>query len=143
MNMSDDEETRFDRRRALKLMGFGITSVGGLIALGACSKAPEPVAAPAPKPAASGGICQLKVPIDDAARQLRRNLQYREKSDQPGKKCALCAQFLAGKYGECGGCKLFDGGVNPEGVCLSFAPLGAPAAPGTPAAPAAAPGKPG
>jgi len=27
----------------------------------------------------------------------------------------------AGKYKECGGCKLFAGAVNPEGNCLSWA----------------------
>jgi len=147
VGMNKDDVIRLDRRAALKLFGVGVTSVGGILALAGCSKAPEqataPAAAPAAKPAA-GGLCQFKVPVDEAARQMRRTVQYKEKSDQPGKMCSNCSQFIPGKYGDCGGCKLFDGGVSPGGVCLSYAPVGAPAAPGTaPAAPAAAPGKAG
>jgi hypothetical protein len=141
MQINDDEVLRLDRRRALKLVGIGLTSVGGILALAGCKKE-EAAEVPAAKPTAptGGGLCQFKVPVDEAARQMRRTLQYQEKSNQPGKKCGTCSQFEAGKYGECGGCKLFGGGVNPEGVCLSYAPLGAPAAPG---APAAVPGKAG
>lgn len=145
MGVNKDDVIRLDRRAALKLFGVGVTSVGGILAFAGCTKAPEEAApAAAPKPAA-GGLCQFKVPVDEAARTMRRTVQYKEKSDQPGKMCSNCSQFIAGKYGDCGGCKLFDGGVSPGGVCLSYAPIGAPAAPGTaPAAPAApAPGKAG
>ncbi len=143
MNDKDDELMRVDRREALKLFGFGLTSAGALLALAGCSKGAEQAAAPAAAPTpAAGGLCQFRVPVDEAAKQMRRNLQYREKSDDPNKHCSACSQFIAGKYGDCGGCKLFDGGVSPGGVCLSFAPLGAPAAPGAPASapPAAKPG---
>jgi hypothetical protein len=144
VNMNDSEMKRVGRRQALKLFGFGLTSVGGLIALAGCSKGAEQAAAPTPAPAAppaAGGLCQFKVPVDEAAKQMRRNLQYREKSDDPNKHCSICSQFELGKYGDCGGCKLFAGGVSPGGVCLSFAPLGKPGAPA--AAPPPAPGKPG
>jgi hypothetical protein len=144
VNTNDGEMVRVDRRQALKLFGFGLTSVGGLIALAGCSKGGEQAAAPAPAaaaPPATGGLCQFRVPVDEAAKQMRRNLQYREKSDDPNKHCSLCSQFEQGKYGDCGGCKLFAGGVSPGGVCLSFAPLGKPAVPGAAAAPA--PGKQG
>jgi len=144
VGVNKDDVIRLDRRAALKLFGVGVTSVGGILALAGCSKAPEQAAAPAAKAPAAGGLCQFKVPVDEAARQMRRTVQYKEKSDQPGKNCSNCSQFIANKYGDCGGCKLFDGGVSPGGLCLSYAPLGAPGAPGTsPAAPAATPGKAG
>lgn len=83
----------------------------------------EPVAA---APANAAGLnCKDKAPIDEAATALRRALQYQEKTTTPEKKCSGCAQFVAGQYGDCGGCKLFAGAVNPEGVCLSYAPMAA------------------
>jgi hypothetical protein len=119
-----DEGIRLNRRQALRVFGVGVTAVGGIFALAGCRKAPGPAAAPAPTPAA--GLCQSKVAVDEAARQMQRMVQYKEKSDQPGKACSNCSQFIPGKYGDCGGCKLFDGGVSPGGVCLSYAPVGAP-----------------
>lgn len=93
----------------------------------AAAKPPEPEVKPAepaanPAPEATGG-CKDKAPIDDASKSLRRALQYKEKADAPEKACKGCVQFEAGKYAECGGCKLFTGAVSPEGSCLSFAPL--------------------
>jgi hypothetical protein len=50
-------------------------------------------------------------------------MQYKNPAAIPEKHCSACAQFIPGKYGDCGGCKLFTGPVNPNGGCLSFAPL--------------------
>ncbi|MDP3503417.1 MAG: high-potential iron-sulfur protein [Myxococcales bacterium] len=90
------------------------------------AKPPEPAAAPAaeaPAANAAGDLnCKEKAPIDDASKQLRRALQYKEKTAEAGKNCKGCAQYEAGKYGDCGACKLFTGAVNPEGHCLSDAP---------------------
>jgi hypothetical protein len=101
----------------------------------AAAAEPAPAAAPtaagdAPAAAApaEGLNCKDKAPIDDTSKSMRRALQYKEKSDTAGKACKGCAQFEAKKYGDCGGCKLITGAINPEGVCLSFAPLQAPAA---------------
>ncbi len=127
MGVTNNEAIRLDRRQALKVFGVGITSAGGILALAGCSKAPRQAAASAPKSVASGGLCQFKVPVDEAARQMQRVVQYKETSDQPGKTCSNCSQFIPNKYGDCGGCKLFDGGVSPGGFCLSYAPVGAPA----------------
>ena len=110
MNGHDDETLRFDRRRALRILGAGLGAAGGVLAL-ASSEAR----------AAETLNCKNKVPIDPAAAQVRRTLQYAEKSTVPGKRCDNCAQWEAGKYKECGGCKLFAGAVNPAGYCLSWA----------------------
>ena len=110
MNGHDDETTRFDRRRALQILGAGLGAASGVLALASVDAHAE--AAPS---------CKSKVPVDPAAAAVRRNLQYSEKSKEPGKKCSNCAQYEEGKYKECGGCKLFAGAVHPDGYCLSWA----------------------
>jgi hypothetical protein len=114
VNGHDDENSRFGRRRALQILGAGLGAASGVLAL------------TGRKARAAALNCSKKVPMDAAAVQMRRNLQYTEKSTTPGKKCSNCAQYEAGKYKECGGCKLFQGGVNPEGNCLSWAAKLAP-----------------
>jgi hypothetical protein len=122
---SNDASNTLGRRQALQLFGLGL---GALTLLGGTRAAAEGAAL----------RCKDKVALDEAAVQLRRNLQYKEKAPDPTKKCIDCAQFEAAKYGECGGCKVLPGGINPEGSCLSFAPKAT--APGAkPAAPAAKP----
>ena len=144
--MENNNTGSIGRRTALQVIGVGLGAAGGLLGVAGCSKGGGGGgAAPAPATGAAtgSGACQDKVEVDDTAKNLRRTLQYKEKSDFADKNCTLCAQFEAGKYGDCGGCKLFAGAVNPQGHCLSFAPKpapgaapAAPAAPGAPAAPA-------
>lgn len=89
---------------------------------------PEPAAKPPepgePTAAKAGGElnCKEKAPIDETSKGLRRALQYKENSAEAGKNCQGCAQYTVGTYGDCGGCKLFTGAVNPAGHCLSYAP---------------------
>ncbi|HZX42601.1 MAG TPA: high-potential iron-sulfur protein [Myxococcaceae bacterium] len=109
MNSHDDETMRFDRRRALQILGAGLGAASGVLALASTDAHAEATAG-----------CKGKVPVDPAAAAVRRNLQYSEKSKEPGKKCSNCAQYEEGKYKECGGCKLFAGAVNPDGNCLSW-----------------------
>jgi hypothetical protein len=71
-------------------------------------------------------------PVDTASAQLRTSMQYKDVAAVPEKNCAACAQFLVGKYGECGGCNLFTGPVKPAGGCLAFAPKDPNAAPTAP-----------
>lgn len=141
--MNHDKPMR--RRHVLQLLSV----TGGLAVLSGCNKGggggTQAGSAAAPK----AQSCSEKGEIDDAAANLRKVLQYKDKTDNPAKKCVDCAQYEPAKYGDCGGCKLFAGGVNNDGVCLSFAPKAAPgaapaaapgAAPAAPAAPAAQPG---
>jgi hypothetical protein len=121
---SNDGSNTLGRRQALQLFGMGL---GALTLLGGTRAAAQ----------AATLRCKDKVALDEAAVQLRRNLQYKEKAPDPLKKCIDCAQYEVGKYGDCGGCKVLPGGINPEGSCLSFAPKAT--APGAkPAAPAPA-----
>jgi hypothetical protein len=137
--MNNDQS--MGRRRALQVLG----TASGLLMFAGCNKGGGGAggsAGPAGAAAGKALSCQDKGEIDEAAANLRKVLQYKEKSDSAAKRCIDCVQYEAGKYGDCGGCKLFAGGVHPEGVCLSFAPKQAPAA-APPAAPEAAPAKAG
>ena len=134
------------RRRALQVIGVALASASGVGMLAGCKKSGSEGAASGATGASAGagGSCEAKIPGDETATNLRRTLQYKEQSDTPDKKCTTCAQFESDRYAGmgCGGCKLFGGAVNPDGVCLSFAPRQAPGAAGA-APPAAAPGKAG
>ncbi len=103
--------TKIGRRRALKIMGVGGFSVGLLTVAGACG---------GEEASQSGPGCND--PIDQASQQLRTSLQYKDVSDQPGKRCDNCSQYTAGTHGDCGGCNLFTGPVQPGGYCISWAP---------------------
>lgn len=65
-----------------------------------------------------------ETPLDAKSKQMRKTLQYKEKAADASKACEKCAQYEKGKFGDCGGCKLFAGPVQPAGGCLSFAPIG-------------------
>jgi hypothetical protein len=137
---NDERNTLIDRRQTLKAIGLTASSLVVVSSFAKALAAPpakpaakaavdagQPAAAQAPadagQPAAASNLnCKEKAPIDDASKQLRRALQYKEKSAEAGKNCKGCAQFEAAKYGDCGACKLFTGAVNPEGHCLSYAP---------------------
>lgn len=66
---------------------------------------------------------------DAQSAQMRKTLQYVEKSEKEGKQCDNCMQWITVAEAEhdgpkgCGGCKLFKGPVNPKGYCLSYAPM--------------------
>lgn len=109
-DQSKQMANQMGRRAALRVIGAGVASFGGLMLFGGC------------KTKEGGGSCETRVPFDEQAGTLRKTLQYKEQSPMPDKKCSLCLQFEAGKYADCGGCKLFGGAVNAEGYCLSFAP---------------------
>jgi len=126
MAQNDDLPQVVGRRQALQLFGFGLTAASGLALFGGTRAVAETAEL----------RCKEKVALDEAAVGLRRALQYKEKAPTAEKHCSICAQFEAGKYGECGGCKVLPGAVNPDGVCLSFAPKAAPAPAPAPAAPA-------
>ncbi len=122
------------RRYTLHLLGVGLAAGGFLAACkqdkesnsGGEPTAPTPPSGqPSPQPAAGGGSAALdcNTPVDAASKQTRLVMQYKNPAAIPEKHCSACAQYIPGKYGDCGGCKLFTGPVNPNGGCLSFAPL--------------------
>jgi hypothetical protein len=114
------------RRRTLQLLGIGLTATGIVSVIGCDDKNK------ASGGGGGGGSKETKTAtadcdstIDDTSKGLRKTLQYKDTAADPAKKCSGCAQFEAGKYGDCGSCKLFTGPVQPTGGCLSFAPKGA------------------
>ncbi len=123
----DNKNKSLGRRRALQLLGASGLVAGGIVALPGCNNKKSPSAGPE-KSSAAGTGCNT--PVDDTSANLRRTLQYKNPATDPTKQCAQCAQFSKDQFGECGGCKLFTGPVNPKGGCLSFAPLSSDAGTG-------------
>ena len=124
MENNNGESKLVGRRRTLQLLGVGL-GAGGLLALSGCPKSSSSGGGGGGKTSTSDQDCDST--IDETSRNLRKVLQYNDKAVDPAKHCEICAQFEAGKYGDCGACKLFTGPVNPKGGCLSFAPKGAEA----------------
>lgn len=54
----------------------------------------------------------------DAA--TRTNLRYVDQSTDASKKCSRCQLFQAAAPGQCGGCTLVKGPINPDGTCTAF-----------------------
>ncbi len=125
------------RRESIHLLGVGLTAAGFLVST-ACKQGNEspqnsPPAPPAPSPtppAPAAEPLSCNTAIEPASAQQRKIMQYKNPAAIPEKHCSVCSQFIEAKYGDCGGCKLFTGPVNPNGGCLSFAPK-AGAAPAT------------
>lgn len=120
-----DTNQRIGRRRSLQIFG-SLVATG--VAVAACSKSNPEGASSSGGPATGAKDCNTAP--DEAAKATRKQLQYKKEATDPEKRCEVCAQYQAGAFGACGGCKLFGGPVQPKGGCLSFAPMGAEA--GTP-----------
>lgn len=50
----------------------------------------------------------------------RSTFNYVEHATDPAKKCSACQLFQAAAPGQCGGCTLVKGPVNPAGSCTAF-----------------------
>lgn len=110
---------KLGRRRTLVVLTTTALAAGGLLALGGCKGGDKKEGGGEDK-AAGGTGCDT--PIDAKSKKQRKTLQYVAKSPDPAKNCGNCAQWIAGKYGDCGGCKLFEGPVVAGGYCASYAP---------------------
>jgi hypothetical protein len=98
----------FTRRDLLqKSAVFGALAVFGAAA--ACSKE-------APKPLS----CTDTSALSPADMTIRTSLQYIDNSNQPGKQCSGCQQFIPTTPTTCGNCKVLKGPINPGGYCKSF-----------------------
>jgi hypothetical protein len=128
----DNQGSSIGRRRTLQLLTAGLTATGLAVMVGCKdggSSGGSGGGGGGAAPAGPTSLADCNALIDDASRLLRKNLQYKPKSDNPDKVCSKCAQFTPEKFGVCGGaCKLIPGPVKPVGGCLSFAPIGSDAA---------------
>lgn len=98
----------FTRRDLLqKSAALGALAVFGAAA--ACSKE-------APKALA----CTDTSALSPADMTIRTSLQYIDNSNQPGKQCSGCQQFVPAAPDACGTCKVVKGPINPAGYCKSF-----------------------
>ena len=96
-------ESRLSRR---SLLVHGASLVG-LLGATACKNGPS--------------SCNDVSSLSADQQNTRSTLGYMDASDQPGKNCAKCAQFVAPpKADACGSCKVLPGTVHPNGYCRAF-----------------------
>ncbi len=102
---SPDASAIFSRR---SLLVHGASFVG-LLGATACKNGPA--------------SCNDVSTLSADQQNTRSTLGYEDTSDQPGKTCAKCAQYVAPpKADQCGGCKVLPGTVHPNGYCRAFTP---------------------
>ncbi|MGF1466622.1 MAG: high-potential iron-sulfur protein [Sandaracinaceae bacterium] len=118
--MANSSDGTVGRRHTLRILGAGGLTASGLVYLAGCGGGDEGGGGGGGESAAGQGC---DAPIEAASQTMRNNLQYRPESPEEGKQCNNCAQYVEGQYGECGGCNLFQGPVQPGGHCLSWAAL--------------------
>lgn len=126
-NKNGNTGAEISRRRSLSLLGGAAAT--GVFTLVAC-KNDKPTGETGSSTTGTAPL-DCNTQPDETSKNLRKTLQYKKEATDPAKHCSACAQFEAGKFGECGGCKLFTGPVRPNGGCLSFAPKEGGAAPAT------------
>ncbi len=114
------------RRVALRVFAGAGVAVAGAVVMAACG---SKGGAEGSAKAGAAGDCTTVPDVDSL--NMRRTMQYKVQSDFPDKLCSNCAQYTPNTFGDCGGCKLFTGPVQPKGHCISYAPIGAPAGSGS------------
>lgn len=114
------EQKTLHRRHLFVLSGAALATLG----LAACGQDDKSGGADTGKTAQPTKGKGCDAPVDAKSKQMRKTLQYVEKSPKAEKNCANCVQYIADKYGDCGGCKLFAGPVQPKGYCASWAAKG-------------------
>jgi hypothetical protein len=99
------------RRKVLR-QGLQWPAAGAaLLALGACGEGEKKSTA-----------CADPNALSVSENQMRKSLNYTEKSADGAKTCAACAFFAAGDTPTaCGKCEILQGPVNPAGHCDSWA----------------------
>jgi hypothetical protein len=85
---------------------FGALAVFGAAACG--KEQPKPL------------VCSDTTGLSPGDTMIRTSLAYIDVSDQPGKQCSGCQQFIPPAPNTCGTCKIVKGPINPAGYCKSF-----------------------
>jgi len=98
-------------RRSFLGKSLAIIAAGG--ALAACGKKESS----GPKALA----CTDTAGLADSDVQMRTTLGYVDATTQPGKECVGCQLYKAAPAeGQCGGCNVLKGPINPKGYCNSW-----------------------
>jgi len=124
--------SKLSRRYTLRIIGAGGVSAGLLPIVG-CGGEDSGGGGGGDEPEDATGC---NAPIDEQSQQMRRTLQYVDESQVEGRECSNCAQYVADQYGDCGGCNVMSGPVQPGGHCLSWAAVAEAPAGGGDEAPA-------
>lgn len=100
---NQDQGARLARRRLFLIAG------SAFITLQACKRS-EPAS------------CIHVMGLNAADTELRKTLQYVDRTPIPSEPCNHCVQWIApDDSSKCGGCKIMKGPVHPRGYCKLFA----------------------
>lgn len=115
----NDKLNRREFLQRLSLLGLAAVGAGSL--LNACGKKEESAPQTGAPAMQEADPCADLTGIADDQKQLRVTFEYVAKSPDPEKHCSNCGFWVEPQAGSpCGGCKLFQGPVNPAGHCKSW-----------------------
>jgi hypothetical protein len=121
------EDHKLSRKSFLKNISvIGATAFGASALITACGgseQETQPATDTDTSPDAAGtqaDPCADTSNLSEADLNMRRNLQYVHETPEPDEYCSNCQLWIEPENGECGGCTLFRGPVNPNGWCISW-----------------------
>lgn len=97
---------KFERREALRRLALILPAIGAGSLLVACSKKAN---------------CSDDSALSADDKRIREEAaKYVDQTMEATKRCSGCLQFVAAEPGQCGGCKVVKGPINPDGYCNLF-----------------------
>jgi len=109
--------TKLSRRAFLERAALlGAAAVAGPALLAACNSGGDEGGG------GGGGLdCTDTSGLTPQEAQMRTSLNYVDASTTAGQTCENCTLYTAANAGECGGCTVIQGPINPNGWCSSWA----------------------
>jgi hypothetical protein len=119
MDHPEEPSRRVFLRRALAL---GAAGAGGGVLLSACGGGGDGGDGESGGgESGSGGVTCDTSGLTQEEKKQRQRFQYVAQTEKPNERCNNCQFWKPDQVeGECGGCQLFPGPVNPKGWCNSW-----------------------
>lgn len=97
---------KIQRREVLRRLALIVPAVGAGTLFVACSKKAN---------------CTDEAGLSPDEKRLRNETaKYVDQTMEANKRCSGCLQFIAAEPGQCGGCKVVKGPINPDGYCILY-----------------------
>lgn len=120
--MSDQKLNRREFFARAAVIGAAVTGASTILAACQNEKGKDGGGgAGKPEPKAKKVDCTDVSGLDDKQKNLRKSLQYVDKSTKPEQTCDNCKLFE--KKDPCNGCKVVPGPIAAKGWCASWAPM--------------------
>ena len=118
MDHPEEPSRRVFLRRALAL---GAGGAGGGVLLSACGRGGDGGDGESGGESGGGGVTCDTSGLTQEEKKQRQRFQYVAQTEKPNERCNNCQFWRPDQVeGECGGCQLFPGPVNPKGWCNSW-----------------------